>query len=79
MTIQIFVTKTKLIFIFCKDCCVEQGVSPECMDVCSLDIDIETALTRPKCFADLDKLMNCAAGMYPKTKFQELIETNITD
>ena len=37
------------------------------MDVCSLDIDIETALTRPKCFADLDKLMNCAAGMYSIT------------
>ncbi len=47
---------------FCLGCCEEQGVSEECKSVCSLDIDIEAALSRPECFGELDKLMNCAAG-----------------
>lgn len=52
-----------MIFEWLTDCCREQGVSEECLSVCELDIDIEAALTKPKCFAELDKLMNCAAGL----------------
>lgn len=42
-------------------CCEERGVSAECQEACSFDIDIESALNKPKCFKDLDKLMYCAA------------------
>ncbi|GFS33092.1 ig-like and fibronectin type-III domain-containing protein, partial [Nephila pilipes] len=42
-------------------CCAEKKVSEECQDVCSVDIDIQMALNKPKCFKDLDKLMYCAA------------------
>ncbi|XP_055940874.1 Ig-like and fibronectin type-III domain-containing protein 1 [Argiope bruennichi] len=42
-------------------CCLEKKVSEECRDACSVDIDIQQALSDPKCFKDLDKLMYCAA------------------
>lgn len=42
-------------------CCEEKGVTDECQEACNIDIDIQMALNRPKCFKDLDKLMYCAA------------------
>ncbi|XP_035227857.1 Ig-like and fibronectin type-III domain-containing protein 1, partial [Stegodyphus dumicola] len=42
-------------------CCQEKGVSDECQEACNIDIDIQTALNKPNCFKDLDKLMYCAA------------------
>ncbi|GFX66742.1 ig-like and fibronectin type-III domain-containing protein 2 [Trichonephila clavipes] len=45
-------------------CCAEKKVSDECQEACSVDIDIQMALNKPKCFKDLDKLMYCAAGKH---------------
>ncbi|XP_054711801.1 Ig-like and fibronectin type-III domain-containing protein 1 [Uloborus diversus] len=42
-------------------CCEEKKVSDECQEACNIDIDIQMALNKPKCFKDLDKLMYCAA------------------
>ncbi|KAG8198462.1 hypothetical protein JTE90_022196 [Oedothorax gibbosus] len=42
-------------------CCQEKQVSDECQEACNIDIDIQLALNKPKCFKDLDKLMYCAA------------------
>lgn len=42
-------------------CCEEKGVTDECQEACNIDIDIQMALNKPKCFKDLDKLMYCAA------------------
>ncbi|XP_042905607.1 Ig-like and fibronectin type-III domain-containing protein 2 isoform X1 [Parasteatoda tepidariorum] len=42
-------------------CCQEKKVSDECQEACNIDIDIQTALNKPNCFKDLDKLMYCAA------------------
>ena len=43
------------------DCCQKQSVIPECQKVCGFDIDIDAALQIPECYAEIDKLMACAA------------------
>lgn len=32
-----------------------------CLPVCSFDIDMESALSNPDCYTEIDKLMACAA------------------
>lgn len=48
-------------FTFITDCCEKAEVSSACQKVCIFDVDIDQALETPECFADMDKLMTCAA------------------
>lgn len=43
------------------ECCVQQNVSAPCMTACSFYIDVESVIDNPRCLADFDKLMKCAA------------------
>ncbi|XP_023234906.1 Ig-like and fibronectin type-III domain-containing protein 2 [Centruroides sculpturatus] len=42
-------------------CCIEKGVSEQCLAACAFDIDIQYALSRPHCISEIDKLMMCAS------------------
>lgn len=44
-----------------KECCQSLSVAKECIGVCSFDVDIDSALSNPACYPELDKLMTCAA------------------
>lgn len=44
-----------------RDCCIAQQVIPECMDACTLDVNIEAIVSRSRCIPEIHKLMYCAA------------------
>lgn len=43
------------------ECCIEEGVSTNCMKACGYFLDIDIVKDRSECLIDLDKLMKCAS------------------
>jgi hypothetical protein len=44
-----------------RDCCRQQNVSADCLDVCSFTVDFDAMLRKPQCLPEFHKLMMCAA------------------
>ncbi|KAK6628150.1 hypothetical protein RUM43_001962 [Polyplax serrata] len=42
-------------------CCLDQKISPTCMDACSFFVDLDVVIDKPECLGEFDKLMKCAA------------------
>lgn len=43
------------------ECCRQQNVSSDCLDVCTFTIDFDAMLRKPQCLPEFHKLMLCAA------------------
>ena len=60
-SLELFVDISKNYTSNARECCQSLGVSPDCLPVCSFDVDIDSALGIASCYPDIDKLMTCAA------------------
>ncbi|CAG0895734.1 unnamed protein product [Darwinula stevensoni] len=43
------------------ECCRKEGVSPECLDACWMNVDFESLADNPHCIPEYYKIMKCAA------------------
>ena len=44
------------------DCCKRFNVSEDCQSICSLNLDLDLLLNKPKCFPQFNAIMKCASG-----------------
>ena len=44
-----------------RECCRQQNVSADCLDVCTFNVDFDAMLRKPQCLPEFHKLMLCAA------------------
>jgi len=43
------------------ECCVQQNVTSDCLDICAFSIDFDTMLRKPQCIPQFQQLMSCAS------------------
>ncbi len=44
-----------------RECCRQQNVSADCLDICTFTVDFDAMLRKPQCLPEFHKLMMCAS------------------
>ena len=42
-------------------CCLQQNVSADCLDICSFSIDFDMMIRKPQCIPQFSQMMSCAS------------------
>lgn len=43
------------------ECCLQQNVSVDCLDICAFSIDFDMMIRKPQCIPQFSKMMSCAS------------------